>query len=151
MYDTFTELGVKPEILKAVEDMGFEEPTPIQKAAIPTALTGKDLIGQAQTGTGKTAAFGIPILERIDISGKGPQAVVLSPTRELAIQSAEEINHPADPCTADLRRTGYRAPVQSAQKAPEYHRRDPGPSDGPHEARHHRPVSCANPRARRRR
>lgn len=93
MYDTFTELGVKPEILKAVEDMGFEEPTPIQKAAIPTALTGKDLIGQAQTGTGKTAAFGIPILERIDISGKGPQAVVLSPTRELAIQSAEEINH----------------------------------------------------------
>ena len=93
MYDTFTELGVKPEILKAVEDMGFEEPTPIQKAAIPTALTGKDLIGQAQTGTGKTAAFGIPILERIDISEKGPQAVVLSPTRELAIQSAEEINH----------------------------------------------------------
>ena len=89
MYDTFTELGVKPEILKAVEDMGFEEPTPIQKAAIPTALTGKDLIGQAQTGTGKTAAFGIPILERIDISEKGPQAVVLSPTRELAIQSAE--------------------------------------------------------------
>lgn len=57
MYDTFTELGVKPEILKAVEDMGFEEPTPIQKAAIPTALTGKDLIGQAQTGTGKTACF----------------------------------------------------------------------------------------------
>ena len=73
MYDTFTELGVKPEILKAVEDMGFEEPTPIQKAAIPTALTGKDLIGQAQTGTGKTAAFGIPILERINISEKGPR------------------------------------------------------------------------------
>ena len=93
MYDTFKELGIAPEILKAVEDMGFEEPSPIQKAAIPIALTGKDLIGQAQTGTGKTAAFGIPILERIDTSRPGPQAVVLSPTRELAIQSAEEINH----------------------------------------------------------
>ena len=92
MYDTFKELGIAPEILKAVEDMGFEEPSPIQKAAIPIALTGKDLIGQAQTGTGKTAAFGIPILERIDTSKPGPQAVVLSPTRELAIQSAEEIN-----------------------------------------------------------
>ena len=102
MYDTFTELGVKPEILKAVEDMGFEEPTPIQKAAIPTALSGKDLIGQAQTGTGKTAAFGIPVLERIDVSKPGPQAVILSPTRELAIQSAEEINH-----LADLRRPGH--------------------------------------------
>ena len=93
MYDNFKELGISPEILKAVEDMGFEEPTPIQKASIPIALTGKDLIGQAQTGTGKTAAFGIPILSRIDTSKPGPQAVVLSPTRELAIQSAEEINH----------------------------------------------------------
>ena len=93
MYDTFKELGIAPEILKAVEDMGFEEPSPIQKAAIPIAMTGKNLIGQAQTGTGKTAAFGIPILERIDTSKPGPQAVVLSPTRELAIQSAEEINH----------------------------------------------------------
>lgn len=93
MYDTFKELGIAPEILKAVEDMGFEEPSPIQKAAIPIAITGKDLIGQAQTGTGKTAAFGIPILERIDTSKPGPQAIVLSPTRELAIQSAEEINH----------------------------------------------------------
>lgn len=93
MYDTFKELVTRPEILKAVEDMGFEEPTPIQKAAIPVAVSGKDLIGQAQTGTGKTAAFGIPLLERIDLSKPGPQAVVLSPTRELAIQSAEEINH----------------------------------------------------------
>lgn len=93
MYETFKELGVSPEILKAVEDMGFEEPSPIQKASIPLALTGKDLIGQAQTGTGKTAAFGIPILERIDVKQPGPQAIVLSPTRELAIQSAEEINH----------------------------------------------------------
>lgn len=93
MNDTFKELGISQEILKAVEDMGFEEPSPIQKASIPLTLAGRDMIGQAQTGTGKTAAFGIPILERIDASKPGPQAIVLSPTRELAIQSAEEINH----------------------------------------------------------
>lgn len=92
MYDTFEELGLIPEIRKAISDMGFEEPTPIQRAAIPVAVEGRDLIGQAQTGTGKTAAFGIPILEKIDPTQPGPQAVVLSPTRELAIQSAEEIN-----------------------------------------------------------
>ena len=93
MYETFDELGIQPEILQAVKDMGFEEPTPIQRVSIPVALSGKDLIGQAQTGTGKTAAFGIPVLERIDTTKPGPQAVILSPTRELAIQSAEEINH----------------------------------------------------------
>lgn len=96
MYERFEDLGLVPQILKAVEDMGFEEPTPIQKAAIPAALAGRDLIGQAQTGTGKTAAFGIPILQRIDLSRPSPQAVVLSPTRELAVQSAEEINHLAE-------------------------------------------------------
>lgn len=93
MYETFEELGLTPAILNAVKDMGFEEPTPIQKAAIPVAMTGRDLIGQAQTGTGKTAAFGIPVLQRIDVSMPAPQAIVLSPTRELAVQSAEEINH----------------------------------------------------------
>ena len=93
MYETFKELGLSEEIMKAVADMGFEEPSPIQKEAVPIAMQGKDLIGQAQTGTGKTAAFGIPILQRIDTSKQGPQAIVLSPTRELAIQSAEEINH----------------------------------------------------------
>ena len=92
MYDTFMELGLIPEIMKAVKDMGFEEPTPIQKVSIPLAMKGKDLIGQAQTGTGKTAAFGVPVLQRIDTNLPGPQAVILSPTRELAIQSAEEIN-----------------------------------------------------------
>ncbi len=93
MYETFEELQIVPEILKALNDMGFEEPTPIQKAAIPVAMSGSDMIGQAQTGTGKTAAFGIPVLQRIDVSKPAPQAVILSPTRELAIQSAEEINH----------------------------------------------------------
>ena len=87
----FTELELSPEILKAVQDMGFEEATPIQSLAIPAIRKGKDVIGQAQTGTGKTAAFGIPILEMIDPKIKKPQAVILCPTRELAIQVAEEI------------------------------------------------------------
>ncbi|MBI1912780.1 MAG: DEAD/DEAH box helicase [Deltaproteobacteria bacterium] len=72
--------------------MGFEEPTPIQEKTIPVLLSGKDVIGQAQTGTGKTAAFGIPIIEKVDRSVHGVQALILAPTRELAIQAAEEMN-----------------------------------------------------------
>ncbi|TAN61793.1 DEAD/DEAH box helicase, partial [bacterium] len=72
--------------------MGFEEPTPIQVKTIPVLLTGKDLIGQAQTGTGKTAAFGIPIIEKIDPLNKNVQALIIAPTRELAVQAAEEMN-----------------------------------------------------------
>ena len=87
----FEELNLDDRILRAVADMGFEETSPIQGQAIPVALEGKDLIGQAQTGTGKTAAFGIPLLEKIDPKVKKLQAVVLCPTRELAIQVAEEI------------------------------------------------------------
>lgn len=87
----FDELELLPSILRGVQDMGFEEATPIQCKAIPVMMTGRDLIGQAQTGTGKTAAFGIPVLQKIDPSNKKTQAVVLSPTRELAIQVADEI------------------------------------------------------------
>ena len=87
----FEELGLCPEIMKAIKNMGFEEASPIQAKAIPVMRTGKDIIGQAQTGTGKTAAFGIPLLEKIDPKNKKLQAVVLCPTRELAIQVAEEI------------------------------------------------------------
>ncbi|MBI5887487.1 MAG: DEAD/DEAH box helicase [Deltaproteobacteria bacterium] len=72
--------------------MGFEEPTPIQEKSIPVLMSGKDLIGQAQTGTGKTAAFGIPIIEKIDQLARGVQAIILAPTRELAVQAAEEMN-----------------------------------------------------------
>ena len=72
--------------------MGFEEPTPIQREAIPAAKSGQDMIGQAQTGTGKTAAFGIPALEQVDPTIQDPQVLILSPTRELAIQVAEELN-----------------------------------------------------------
>ncbi len=87
----FTELNLSPEILKAVADMGFEETTPIQSLAIPKMIEGVDLIGQAQTGTGKTAAFGIPILEKISFKEKKVQALIMCPTRELAIQVAEEL------------------------------------------------------------
>ncbi len=87
----FDEFDLKPQIMRAIGAMGFEEASPIQEKAIPVALKGKDIVGQAQTGTGKTAAFGIPILERIDPSNKKVQALILCPTRELAIQVAEEL------------------------------------------------------------
>lgn len=87
----FDELNLDAKILRAVTDMGFEAASPIQAKAIPLEIEGKDIIGQAQTGTGKTAAFGIPLLQKIDPKNKKLQAVVLCPTRELAIQVAEEI------------------------------------------------------------
>lgn len=87
----FDELNIAPPILKAILEMGFEEATPIQGKAIPTQLSGRDIVGLAQTGTGKTAAFGIPLLQCIDPKDKSLQAVVLCPTRELAIQVADEI------------------------------------------------------------
>lgn len=89
--DIFENLKISKEIYKAVKDMGFEETTPIQSQSIPYILEGRDIIGQALTGTGKTAAFGIPILEMIDSSSKKIQVVILCPTRELAVQIAEEI------------------------------------------------------------
>jgi ATP-dependent RNA helicase DeaD len=89
---SFNELGLSQYVLQAISEMGFEELTPIQKSTIPIALEGKDLIGQAQTGTGKTAAYGIPIIEKISLDEDFIQAVVLTPTRELAMQVAEELN-----------------------------------------------------------
>lgn len=87
----FKDLKLSKEIQKAITDMGFEEATPIQSYSIPYMLEGKDVIGQAQTGTGKTAAFGIAALERVDPQNRGVQAVILCPTRELAIQVSEEL------------------------------------------------------------
>lgn len=87
----FEEMNFNKEILRAVEEMGFEEMSLIQVKAIPPMLNGKDIIGQAQTGTGKTAAFGIPLLQKVDPKNRSLQAVVLCPTRELAIQVADEI------------------------------------------------------------
>ena len=87
----FEDSGLDVRIIRAVKEMGFESMSPIQQQAIPAVLQGKDIIGQAQTGTGKTAAFGIPVLQMIDPGKKGVQCIVLCPTRELAIQAADEI------------------------------------------------------------
>ncbi len=86
---TFAELDLLPVILETVREIGYESPSPIQAASIPHLLAGRDLLGQAQTGTGKTAAFALPILSRIDVTRRVPQALILAPTRELAIQVAE--------------------------------------------------------------
>ena len=87
----FDDLDLYPQDLRGIREMGFEEATPIQSQAIPVVLSGADVIGQAQTGTGKTAAFGIPILQKVDPTLKKTQALILSPTRELAIQVADEL------------------------------------------------------------
>jgi ATP-dependent RNA helicase DeaD len=86
---TFADLGLDPKVLKALADVGYETPSPIQAATIPPLLAGRDVVGLAQTGTGKTAAFALPILSQLDLSQKTPQALVLAPTRELALQVCE--------------------------------------------------------------
>ena len=86
---TFADLGLSEAVLKGLADVGYESPSPIQAATIPVLLSGADILGQAQTGTGKTAAFALPILSKLDLGQKEPQALVLVPTRELAIQVAE--------------------------------------------------------------
>jgi ATP-dependent RNA helicase DeaD len=88
----FSDFNLSKEVGKSIEDMGFEEPTPIQALAIPLIQAGRDVTAQAQTGTGKTAAFGIPVIEKIDPANRAVQAIVLCPTRELAIQIAEEFS-----------------------------------------------------------
>lgn len=88
---TFADLGLSEETLTAIHALGFEHPSPIQEQAIPLLLSGRDVIGVAQTGTGKTAAFGLPLLERVDTSSAVVQALVLAPTRELALQGADAI------------------------------------------------------------
>src|ERR1044072_4299231 len=86
---TFADLDIDDRVLKALSDVGYESPSPIQAATIPPLLEGKDLVGQAQTGTGKTAAFALPILQRVRLEERRPQALVICPTRELAVQVAE--------------------------------------------------------------
>jgi ATP-dependent RNA helicase DeaD len=89
--NSFSDLGIDPKILQTVVEMGFEEPTPIQNRCIPAILSGRDLVGQAQTGTGKTAAFGIPAIQMADRGSKTPSILILCPTRELAIQVTGEL------------------------------------------------------------
>ncbi|MBY6272959.1 MAG: ATP-dependent RNA helicase, partial [Bacillaceae bacterium] len=88
----FQDFQLSPSILKSLKRIGFEETTPIQEQSLPFSLAGRDIIGQAQTGTGKTAAFGIPMVERTDARVKAPQGLVIAPTRELAIQVSEELH-----------------------------------------------------------
>ena len=89
----FRELGLGEKVLKVLSKKGYESPTPIQRLTIPALLKNdKDIIGQAQTGTGKTAAFSLPIIENFETSDHHIQAIVLTPTRELALQVAEEMN-----------------------------------------------------------
>jgi ATP-dependent RNA helicase DeaD len=87
----FAELGLSPELLKAVAQMGFEEASHIQSKAIPALLEGSDVVGQSQTGSGKTAAFALPAIEKVDVRLRAPQVLILCPTRELAVQVAEEV------------------------------------------------------------
>ena len=86
----FTELGLSADILKAVDKMGFEEASPIQSAVIPTIMAGRDVVGQSSTGSGKTVAFAIPAIEKVDPKIRAVQVLILCPTRELAVQVAEE-------------------------------------------------------------
>src|SRR5664280_2311809 len=88
----FSELGLSPEVLKAVEKMGFEKAAPIQAEAIPVLMSGRDVVGQSQTGSGKTAAFAIPAIEKTDPNLKTVQVLILCPTRELAVQVSEEVH-----------------------------------------------------------
>ena len=86
---SFNQLGLQKPLLKVLDELGYETPSAIQAQTIPLMLEGKDVVGQAQTGTGKTAAFALPILSRLDLQLKDPQVLVLAPTRELAIQVSE--------------------------------------------------------------
>ena len=101
----FARFGLDQDLLRGLADLGFENPSPIQQAAIPELLLGRDLVGQAQTGTGKTAAFSLPLLHRLDAEQRTPQVLILAPTRELAIQVADAINSYA----AHLRRVRVAA------------------------------------------
>ncbi|HZI33960.1 MAG TPA: DEAD/DEAH box helicase, partial [Candidatus Binatia bacterium] len=88
----FSELGLSPELLQAIDKLGFEQASPIQAAAIPVLLAGKDIVGQSMTGSGKTAAFGVPAVEKVDPNRREVQVLILCPTRELAVQVSEEIH-----------------------------------------------------------
>src|SRR5918999_1105443 len=88
---TFKELGLSEPLVEALQHLGYEQPTPIQEQAIPKLIEGRDVIGQAQTGTGKTAAFGLPMLDYVDPTSEDVEALVLTPTRELCIQVTQAL------------------------------------------------------------
>src|SRR3954452_2196698 len=103
--DGFDGLGLDPKLVSMLGELGYEEPTPVQRAAIPPLLQGRDLVGQAATGTGKTAAFALPLLQRLAAAGDArgrPAALVLVPTRELAMQVAEAVHRYGRPLGASV-------------------------------------------------
>ncbi len=111
----FRELGLSPQIQQALDELGFEDPTPIQDKAIPELLAGHDVIGQAQTGTGKTAAFGLPLLQYLDPDNDEVQAVVLTPTRELCIQVTQALRAYAEHLDVEIVAVFGGAPIRSQQ------------------------------------
>ena len=111
----FTELGLSPKIQQALDELGFEKPSPIQEQAIPELLAGHDVIGQAQTGTGKTAAFGLPLLQYLDPENDEVQAVVLTPTRELCIQVTQALRSYAEHLDVEIVAVFGGAPIRSQQ------------------------------------
>ncbi len=112
---SFKELGLSPQIQQALDELGFDEPTPIQDQAIPELLGGHDVIGQAQTGTGKTAAFGLPLLQYLDPDNDEVQAVVLTPTRELCIQVTQALRSYAEHLDIEIVAVFGGAPIKSQQ------------------------------------
>ena len=111
----FKDLGLAPAIQQAIDELGFDEPTPIQEQAIPELLGGHDVIGQAQTGTGKTAAFGLPLLQYLDPANNEVQAVVLTPTRELCIQVTQALRAYAEHLDVEIVAVFGGAPIKSQQ------------------------------------
>jgi ATP-dependent RNA helicase DeaD len=111
----FKELGLSPDIQQALDELGYEDPTPIQEQAIPELLGGHDVIGQAQTGTGKTAAFGLPLLQYLDPANEEVQAVVLTPTRELCIQVTQALRAYAEHLEIEIVAVFGGAPIRSQQ------------------------------------
>jgi len=111
----FKDLGLSPDIQQALDELGFEEPTPIQEQAIPELLAGHDVIGQAQTGTGKTAAFGLPLLQYLDPENDEVQAIVLTPTRELCIQVTQALRTFAEHLDIEIVAVFGGAPIRSQQ------------------------------------
>jgi ATP-dependent RNA helicase DeaD len=111
----FNDLGLAPEIQQALDELGYQEPSPIQERAIPELLAGHDVIGQAQTGTGKTAAFGLPLLQYIDPADDEVQAIVMTPTRELCIQVTQALRSYAEHLDVNIVAVFGGAPIKSQQ------------------------------------
>ena len=112
---TFRDLGLSEGLAGTLDELGYEEPTPIQEQAIPALLGGRDVIGQAQTGTGKTAAFGLPLLQYLDPEVGDTQAIVLTPTRELCIQVTQALRAYAEHLDVEIVAVFGGAPIKSSR------------------------------------